>query len=293
MPVNDPWTELSAQSSPKMNNMTVIGLTGDQLASLSPTYPGQIVFCNTTGSGYLINHWYGRNQANDEWLDLIAVDYFDFFSNLNNKKATMDKRFGTKEIWQNVVAGTGAAINDTIASNISTVDLVTGTQTTGNATIQIGGPLLAFASHAFFEVKFKTPAATTGQIVKIGVGMDKAGTGPTTGRQFGIEYCDGNANWQIHSGDGTSQSNYDTLKAVSAATTYGFSVLYQPGVSVIATFDDGTVKTKITDIPSSGSCNEADLFKISIANNNGSTTSRTLQVMGAFMVYVIADSKWV
>ena len=43
-------------------------LTGAQIAALSPTYPGQEVFCTSTGSGYTIDTSYTRNSANNAWI---------------------------------------------------------------------------------------------------------------------------------------------------------------------------------------------------------------------------------
>jgi hypothetical protein len=293
MPVNDPFTELSPLSSPKANNMMIIGRTGDQIAALSPTYPGQIVFCNLSGSGFIINHWYGRNQANDQWIDQTEIVLYSAFNNAQTF-VTVDKRNATKEMWINHFSGTGAAVNNIFTDTTTArIDCLTGTTTTGVAGLTIGGPLVDFSKSLKFKVKIKTDTtAITTQIVKIGVGMEMAGVANTTLNQIGIEYCDGSANWMIHSANGTSQSNFDTLKAVTANTFYGFTVEFNPGVSVIVTFDDGTVKTKTTDIPSTGNCTQDKVFRLSISNNAAGATSRTLGVLAAYLQYYTNDTKW-
>ena len=80
---------------------------------------------------------------------------------------------------------------------------------------------------------------------------------------------------------------------VVANTVYGFKVEFYPGDRIDVTFDNGTVKTKNTDIPSSGNNDEDSLARISISNNNGSSTTRTLSHMGFFGVYSISDTDWV
>jgi hypothetical protein len=288
MPVNDPYIELTPISSAKANNMMIIGLTGAQITSLSPTYPGQKVFCNTTGSGFTINHWYGRNAANDAWID-EGTDAYALYSD-NQLVQVLDKRFATKEMWHNTVVNTGTITNLPATGRIS---LATGTNATGSALLSIGGPTLDFGKKAVLKVKIKTdPTAITGQIVKIGVDVDTAGTGPVTINMFGIEFCDGNANWQIHSANGTTQSNYDTLKPVAAATVYSFTIEFTPTTGIDVTFNDGVVKTKTTHIPSSGTCTTQGVLKISIANNNANTTSRVLEVLAAWMVYKTNDANW-
>lgn len=293
--INGPAAELTGVSPNKYNAMTVVAYTGGEISALAASNPvdGQVVYCYASGSGYLQGTWYGWDDTLGEWVDLNGLpDFFEYY-NTNRLKGVVDKRYGTKEQWMTYNSGTGSAVNNVVSGGQASIDLVTGTTTTGVAGLQIGGPLLNFAAPAMLKLKFKTPAATTGQIVKLGVGIDKAGTGPAVTRMFGIEYCDGDGDWQIHSADGSAQNNYDTVKPVNAATVYGFTIEFTPGTDVVVTFDDGTVKTKAaTNIPSSGNCDEDKLIQLSIANNNGSSTSRTLQILGAYLVYTISDTKW-
>lgn len=56
-----------------MNEVSIIKLSGSAISTLSPTYAGQVVFCNSTGSGYTANHLYKRNSSNSGWDDLTAI----------------------------------------------------------------------------------------------------------------------------------------------------------------------------------------------------------------------------
>jgi hypothetical protein len=292
---NPPWAELSTVSSGQMNNMTIMGRTGAQIAALSPTYAGQIVYCNSTGSGFTVDHWYGRNVTNDAWIDQTAIDMYNVWKNTQTT-IEMDKRHSPMEGWYRFNAGTASAVtNNLVDTTTACIDLTTGTTINagGVAGITIGGPQIDFSKKAIFKCVVRTPTtAVTGQIVKIGCNVEKAGVANTTNAQFGIEYCDGNANWQIHTGSGSAQSNMDTLIPVTASAMLGFTVEFNPGVNVICYFDDGTIKTKVSDIPSTGNNTEDKLFRISICNNNGSTTSRTFQVCSAYMIYKTNDMDW-
>jgi len=293
MPVNDPFVELTPLSSPKANNMMIIGLTGTQIDNLNPTYPGQIVFCNATSGSKTVNHWYGRSADNQSWIDQTSIILYDLYKT-NALSQFVDRRYATKEMWMNSFTGTAAAINNNYTDGTTArIDLITGTQSTGVAEIAVGGPIADFTKKMFIKIKIRTPASLTGEIVKIGCNVDKAGTGPSGRVQYGFEYCDGSTNWQIHTCDGAGhESNFDTLKAVVANTVYGFTVEYNPGVNTILYFDDATIKTKTTDPASTGSSTEADVLKVSICNNAGNTTSKTLQVIGACMGYTTNDTKW-
>ena len=286
---SDPFDILTPISKAKAANMFLGGLTGAQISSLSPKYDGMVVYCYSTGSGYTQGHWYGWDDTLGNWVDLNTVNYYNL-QDLNQTVVVLDKRHATKEMYYPTSTGTGAQVIN--STGLDRFNLDTGTTTTGVSMVQTGGPTLDFAQKVLFKVKIKTDGtAVTGQIVKIGFDIDKAGTGPATTNNFGIEYCDGNANWQIHSANGTTASNFDTQKAVAANTVYGFTIEYVPGTSVTMIFPDGTVKTKNTHIPSTGAGTTA-VFKISISNNNGSAVSRTLQVLGAFAVYGVSDANW-
>ena len=295
MPANDPLAELSPAGSTVLNAIGTISYTGAQIAALTAVN-GQIVYCNTTGSGFTQGHWYGYDGVLLSWVDINGFpDWYDYFFT-NIKKGVVDKRYGTKEQWHNVFSGTGAAINNTFtAGTTASIDLVTGTTTTGVAMLAIGGPTFDFSKKAVLKLKVLTPAAATGQIVKLGVGIDKAGTGPATTNCFGVEYCDGDTDWQIHSANGGAQSNFDCALAATAATNWGITIEFNPGTNIVVTFDDGTTstqKTKSTDIPSSGTCTEDKLIQLSISNNNGSSTSRTFTIKGCYLVYSINDTRW-
>lgn len=293
MVVNGPYAEGTGITSPKLNTTCVISYTGAEIAALSATaVDGQVVWCNTTGSGFVQGFLYVWNDVVGTWDIVNGVpSAYDFMIG-NAQVGIIDKRYGGREQWFWNNSGTGSNVTTSATSSEIQTQLITGTTTTGYAELKTGGPLMDFSKPAMFQCKFRTPAAVTGQIFKIGMGMERAGSGSYNGRKFGIEYCDANANWQIHTGNGSTNSNYDTLKAVTANTLYGFLVEYFPGDKVRVTFDDATVKEKNTDIPSSGSNTEDVLAHPSISNNNGSSTSRTLALLGFFGVYSILDPDW-
>lgn len=294
MVLNGPFAEGTGITHPKLNTTGIIAYTGAEIAALSATaVDGQVVYCYSSGSGFFQGIWYGWNDIVGTWDAINGVpSAYDFMIG-NAQVGILDKRYGGIEQWYWNFSGTGSDVTTSNTSNEIRKNLITGTTATGWAELRSGGPLMDFAKPAMFQCKFRTPSVITGQIVKIGMGIERAGSGNYNGRNFGIEYCDASGNWQIHSGTGSANSNTDTLKAVTANTLYGFMVEYFPGDKIRVTFDDATVKEKNTDIPSSGNNQEDQLAHISISNNNGNTTSRTFSEMGFFGVYSILDTDWI
>ncbi len=301
--INEAWAELIGNSSPKLNAMTIVAYSGTEISALSSTaVDGQVVYCHTSGSNYIRGHWYGWDAVlnGGSWVDLVELpSTYNFFADTKIADAGMviDRRSATKEMYYNNASGTGAAVSNVMTDNsLQYINLDTGTTSTGHAELYAGGPNLDFGKSALLKVKFKTSTgAVTGQINKLGVNIDLAGTGPATRRNFGIEWCDGDTDFQIHSGDGTSQSNFDTNIPVTTDSTWEASIFFEPGSKVRVIFDDGTTATekeKSTFIPSSGISTEDGIMKLSISNNAGNTTSRNLKIRAAYLVYNVADGFW-
>jgi|SRR6187431_197635 len=298
--VNDPFSEIMGFSSTKGNAMTVVAYSGTQINTLTDPVDGQVVYCHTSGSIFLRGHWYGYDAVNTKWIDLATIpSNSEFFTSdsILNKGMVIDRRSPSKGQFISTNSGTGSAVSDTLGDNsFQTVKLDTGTTTTGYAAIYAGGPLLDWGQPVTLKVKFYTSdGAVTGQINKLGVNIDRAGLGPSNRKNFGIEWCDGDSSFQIHSGNGTSQSNFDTNITVTSGADWSVSMYFYPGDRVDVDFDNGTTvtpKSKTTFIPSSGSSTEDGLMKFSISNNAGNTTSRNLEIMAAYLVYSTADSWW-
>src|SRR6185312_9039256 len=47
--------------------------TGAQINGLGTTYPGQMVYCTSTGNGFTIDVMYRRNAANSAWKVMGAI----------------------------------------------------------------------------------------------------------------------------------------------------------------------------------------------------------------------------
>ena len=59
--------------------------TGLKISVLSPTNPGQVVFCTVTGSGFTAGKTYIRNAANNAWTeysDITAIESSEFESTI-------------------------------------------------------------------------------------------------------------------------------------------------------------------------------------------------------------------
>ena len=303
MVINEAWAEIIGASPARMNAMTVVAYTGAQISTLSSSaVDGQVVFCYSTGSGYTRGHWYGWDDqlSGGTWVDLVALpSNYNFYGDVGllHEGMVIDRRSPVKEQfwWDN--SGTGAGVTTVNVDNsLQWVELATGTTSTGYAVIGASGPQLDWGKPMILKVKFKTSTgAATGQINKLGVNIDRAGLGPSTRRNFGIEWCDGDTSFQIHSGNGSAQSNFDTGITVTTDATWEADRYFDPGNEVRVEFDDGTTvteKIKTTNIPSSGDTTEDGLMKFSIINNAGNTTSRLLKIRAAYLVASTSDSWW-
>ena len=300
MVINEKWLELTGHSPERMNAMTVVAYTGAEISALTSTaIDGQVVYCYSTGSGYTQGHWYGFNGVLDIWIDLVAMpSAFDYFKDTALVgQIHIDRRAPSVGQFISTFSGTGTNVTDQNDGTNQYVKLETGTQTTGVARIDAAGLSIGWGFPVYFKCKFKTDAtAVTGQIVNLGMGVDVAGVAATNNKQVGVQWCDGDSSFQIHSADGSAQSNFDTNYTVVNNKDYSIELLYTPGTNVQVQIDDGTTLstfTKTTNIPSSGVSQGSDVMRIGICNNNGNTTERVLHMKGAYAIYNTINATWI
>lgn len=67
------WATADTITAARMNEKTIFQGTGAAISGLATTYPGQIVFCTSTGSGFTLNGLYVRNSANTLW-EAVRID---------------------------------------------------------------------------------------------------------------------------------------------------------------------------------------------------------------------------
>ena len=66
----------------RLNQKCNFSGTGAQIAAIGTTYKGMLAFCESTGSGFTVNHVYQRNAANTAWID-YALDGIQITAELN------------------------------------------------------------------------------------------------------------------------------------------------------------------------------------------------------------------
>lgn len=62
------WVAADVITAARANEKTIFQGTGAAISGLATTYPGQLAFCTSTGSGFNINMSYVRNVANTAWI---------------------------------------------------------------------------------------------------------------------------------------------------------------------------------------------------------------------------------
>ena len=68
------WNNADQITTAKLNQQTILQLTGAEIAALSPTYAGQFVFCTASGSGFTAGRIYVRDASNTSWLNLAEIN---------------------------------------------------------------------------------------------------------------------------------------------------------------------------------------------------------------------------
>lgn len=66
------WQTGDVITAERMNRKTIFIGTGNQIANLTTTYPGQLAFCTESGSGFEAGYFYVRNISNTAW-NLIKI----------------------------------------------------------------------------------------------------------------------------------------------------------------------------------------------------------------------------
>jgi hypothetical protein len=276
MPKN--YTDGDFLSSTVLNNSTVHKMTGTEIAALTSaeTIPGYLVYCTTTGDGKTINNLYQKNDDNTAWdvVGLKGHTHVDGESGgalsdtlLANIPLTLEynKRWArASDYWiTNVSTGT-----TTDNSTKGCVALATGTTSGGATTISDGGARkLNFAEPSAFETTLEMSSATNFQ-VKLGVRAEDINGGNLTPVKYGIEGCSQSGTvWLVFSSDGTSRSTLSTSANIVTGAPAIYRLECDPGTAIRFYVNGTLVATKTTNVPSTGTTGNNDLYRAGIKNS--------------------------
>lgn len=220
--IGNAWNGEDNVSAARMNAKTVWIGTGTQLASLSPTYPGQIVVSTTTAGGFISDTVYFRDASDSQWLFLSMSKHthnsdtnlagglygYILYDNLADVYL-LDYGNAKKEYFHSIVGGAGTVIND-VTSSAGKVVVNTGTTTGDYAQIVDYGIKFGFARKSRLSIKMGCDTDLQ-SIVRVGVAGEDVNGANTATSKYGIEGCESTGtNWVMFSANGVTRAGVVT-----------------------------------------------------------------------------------
>lgn len=280
-----PWDDQTAGSFSKLNGMTVLSGTGDDLELLDKTQ-FRIVFCTADGGSLLKDHTYAVDTEAETFIDISSTgshthsgtndggSLLDIFS-ANPLFADTGALFMhniDKARWVESLVSTGTTANDTDGSTGElSFKLLTGATSGGASTLAMKGPLLDFSKRSMFQFKARLGATITTLALHSGVNADDVTAVDSNTAKYNAEVCTvTNNNWNLRTASGTNKTSSDTGTAISTSRV-GIRLEHYPNLAVPEVdmyIDAHAVFQKTSDIPVSGTTAVANLMKHSLKNSS-------------------------
>jgi hypothetical protein len=272
------WHDGTFGSAYLLNKGAVQKMPGTSIAAIASTdiEPGWLIYCESTGGGYTANNLYQRNEDNTAF-DIVGLKghtHIDSNSGgalyevgIDNIPVSLkyDKRNARATSFWSTIVTSGTITDD--ATN-GCVQVQSGATSGGSATISDGGARkLNFSKPSAFETTLEVTSATNFQ-VKLGVRAEDINGGNLTPAKYGIEACSSSGtNWLVFSSDGTTRSTLATSTPVATGAADVYRVECDPGTEV-RFYKNGTLQaTKTTNIPSTGTTGNNDLYRAGVKNS--------------------------
>ena len=303
MSLGDEWAETTPASVSKLNVATLVFGTGAYLASLNKI-KHRLGFCTSTGSGFIVNHTYIVNSAQDEWIDIgasgahthtSASDGGNFVNVYQANSKFMELALTKtgdldKAKWIETLVTTGTTANDTDGTTGErSLKLLTGTTSGGAATLSYPHLQLDFSKRALFQFKARL-SATTALAMHNGVGADDVTAADSNTIKFNAEVCTvTNTNWWLRTANGSGNTTSDTGIAFTTSRV-GIKILHLPDLGTPETdmyVDAGTVLQKTSNIPITGATADINLVKHSLKNST--TADKNAFIYARRLAYMVSD----
>lgn len=301
-----PWDDQTTGSFSKLNGMTVLSGTGDDLELLDKT-KFRIVFCTADGGSLLKDHTYAVDTEAETFIDISSTGSH-MHSGTNDGGGLLDIFSANplfadtasylmlnidKARWVETVTSTGSTANDSDGTTGElSFKLSSGATSGAAATLALKGLKLDFSKRSSFQFKARIGTATS-LALQSGVNSDGVTAVDSNTVKYGAEVCTvTNNNWNIRSASGSNKSSSDTGIAITA-NRIAIRLEHYPSLGVPevdAYIDANTVFQKTADVPTSGATNVRDLIKHSLKNSTAA--DRTYFVYANRLRYYISDN-WV
>jgi hypothetical protein len=287
-------------SQAKMNLKSVLVGTGDQILAKSAgtLQVGQIASVMTASTGGALQpgvyRWSGSAWTSPQggihthtssadggtFQDLLlkAVQNV-WYTTLPSVTDTIFKKSGT--------GGTYSTPVQTGANAYAQID--TGATTANAGNFHYGGYMLSLGAKSAFTTRIMLASTTTSSQARCGINMEAAQSVSDNKVKYGFEGCAtcNSSSTSIVSANGTVRSK-NTTSTDNYATVGNFIMSHEPGVNVRYRKETGTIITKTTDVPSTGTTDRSNTWLAGIQTTIA--TARQLQLYGFSIVGTIGDT---
>ena len=283
--------------------MTIIGGANTYLASTITKLKGMVVIPYDDGSGFKRFRLYAWDADNTAWINCSLPDHkhsgaddggFEFEIQVDNPNLILFIHHYEKvSLWSTANSGTGSGVSDQPTGSVGTVDLDTGTTSTGYARVYDNGTPIDFASRARINMNWQINAITN-VLFRMGIAVEDVNAATDNNHKLGLEWCDSQAasNYYMLSANGSSRSLVDSTVPLAASAQHGVKIVHTPGVKSNYKFHNGTSIDKTTVLPSSATL-QPNLVGYGVKNNNGGVVNRKLGILATVLVGKPNYTSWV
>jgi hypothetical protein len=187
-------------------------------------------------------------------------------------------------------SGTGGTYSNVISGTSKYAQIDTGATTSNAGNFHYGGIALNFAGKSAFTTRIQLANTTTSSQARCGLNMETAQAVTDNKVKYGFEGCAtcNSSSTSIISADGTTRSK-TTTSTDNYATVGNFIMACEPGINVKYRKEAGTIITKTTNVPSTGTSDRSNTWICGIQTTIA--TTRTLQLYG-FEAVGSKESSW-
>jgi hypothetical protein len=187
-------------------------------------------------------------------------------------------------------SGTGGTYSNVISGTSKYAQIDTGATSNNAGNFHYGGIAINFAGKSAFATRILLASSTTSTQARCGLNMETAQAVTDNKVKYGFEGCAtcNSSSTSIVSADGTTRSK-TTTSTDNYATVGNFIMSHDPGVNVKYRKEAGTIITKTTNVPTTGTSDRSNTWICGLQTT--AATARQLQLYG-FEAVASKESSW-
>jgi hypothetical protein len=187
-------------------------------------------------------------------------------------------------------SGTGGTYSNVISGTLKYAQIDTGATTSNAGNFHYGGIAINFAGKSAFTTRILLANSTTSSQARCGFNIETAQAVTDNKVKYGFEGCStcNSSSMSIISADGTTRSKV-TTSTDNYATVGNFIMSHNPGVDVKYRKEGGTIITKATNVPTTGTSDRSNTWLAGIQTTT--TVTKQLQLYG-FEAIATKETVW-